>query len=102
MRLHAMELFRSSRESSKASQNRSIHYWGKTYNKIFCLQLKISSRGMCEDIFMYEGELFGYGVGIDAPREVAMRTCAREFNPSGTTEAFVAITASDFIKIKMA
>ena len=82
MRLHAMELFRSSRESSKASQNRSIPYWGKTYNKIFCLQLKISSRGMCEDIFMYEGELFGYGVGIDAPREVAMRTCAREFNPS--------------------
>ena len=31
---------------------------------------------------MYNGELFGYGVGIDAPREVAMRTCAREFDPS--------------------
>lgn len=38
---------------------------------------------MCEDIFMYEGELFGYGVGIDAPREVAMRTCARTLNPNG-------------------
>lgn len=38
---------------------------------------------MCEDIFIY-GELFGYGVGIDAPREVAMRTCARALNPSGT------------------
>ena len=38
---------------------------------------------MCEDIFIY-GELFGYGVGIDAPREVAMRTCARTLNPSGT------------------
>ncbi len=37
---------------------------------------------MCEDIFIY-GELFGYGVGIDAPREVAMRTCARALNPSG-------------------
>ena len=37
---------------------------------------------MCEDIFIY-GELFGYGVGIDAPREAAMRTCARKFNPSG-------------------
>ena len=54
MSLHAMELFRPSRESSKASQNRSIHYWGKTYNKIFCLQLKISSHGMCEDIFVYD------------------------------------------------
>ena len=39
---------------------------------------------MCKDIFMYEGELFGYGVGIDAPREVASGTCARKFNPSGT------------------
>lgn len=37
---------------------------------------------MCEDIFIY-GELFGYGVGIDAPSEVAMRTCARALNPSG-------------------
>lgn len=37
---------------------------------------------MCEDIFIY-GELFGYGVGIDSPREVAMRTCARALNPSG-------------------
>lgn len=37
---------------------------------------------MCEDIFIY-GELFGYGVGIDAPREAAMRTCARALNPSG-------------------
>ena len=37
---------------------------------------------MCEDIFMYEGELFGYGVGIDAPREVAMRTRARKFLPN--------------------
>ena len=39
---------------------------------------------MCEDIFMYEGELFCYWVGIDAPREVAMRTCARTLNPNGT------------------
>ena len=39
---------------------------------------------MCEDIFMYNGELFGYGVGIDAPREVASGTCARALNPSGT------------------
>lgn len=37
---------------------------------------------MCEDIFIY-GELFGYGVGIDAPREVASGTCARALNPSG-------------------
>lgn len=36
---------------------------------------------MCEDIFIY-GELFGYGVGIDAPREVASGTNARKFNPS--------------------
>ena len=33
-------------------------------------------------IFFY-GELFGYGVGIDAPREVASGTCARALNPSG-------------------
>ena len=33
---------------------------------------------------MYNGELFGYGVGIDAPREVASGTCARALNPSGT------------------
>ena len=37
---------------------------------------------MCEDIFIY-GELFGYGGGIDAPREVASGTCARALNPSG-------------------
>ena len=37
---------------------------------------------MCEDIFIY-GELFGYGVGIDAQREVASGTCARVLNPSG-------------------
>ena len=34
-------------------------------------------------IFLFIWELFGYGVGIDAPREVAMRTCARALNPSG-------------------
>ena len=26
----------------------------KAYNKVFCLQLKISSHGMCEDIFAYD------------------------------------------------
>ena len=31
---------------------------------------------------MYNGELFCYGVGIDAPREVASGTCAREFLPN--------------------
>ena len=35
-------------------------------------------------IFLFIWELFGYGVGIDAPREVASGTCARALNPSGT------------------
>ena len=55
---------------------------------------------MCEDIFMYEGELFCYGVGIDTPRENTI-SVTRALNPSGATKAFIAITASDFIKIKM-
>ena len=46
------------------------------------------------------GELFGYGVGIDTPRDNTI-SVTRKLNPSGATEALIAITASDFIKIKM-